>query len=126
MVHAAPLFVHLLRIDFRRQVLHQDLDARLVLVVAAAMQVVDPQRGLQIGQQVLPFDEGVDQLADDGRAAHAAADPDAETELAVALDRLQADVVHADRRAVLHRAADRDLELARQEGEFGVSEITNP
>src|SRR5690606_17516815 len=54
-----PLFVDLPGVDFRRQVLDQDLDARLEFVVAPAVHVVDPQRGLQVGEQVLPFDERV-------------------------------------------------------------------
>ncbi|MCY1245377.1 hypothetical protein D9M72_585250 [compost metagenome] len=41
--------------DFRRQRPHQDLDPRLVLVVATAIAVVDPQDGVEVAQQVLPL-----------------------------------------------------------------------
>ena len=53
------------------------------------------------------------------RAPEAAADIDGEAELArlVAHD-LQADVVRLDHGAVVRRAVDRDLELARQEREL--------
>ena len=58
-------------------------------------------------------------MADDRRAAQAAADDDAEADLArVVAHRLQADVVDEDRGAIARRAGDRDLELARQEREF--------
>ncbi len=82
------------------------------------MQVVDAQRGLQVGQQVLPGDEGVDQLADHRRSAHAATDPDLEAGLAVLFNGLQPDVMDANRGPVRLRATDGNLELARQEGEL--------
>jgi hypothetical protein len=59
--------------------------------------------------------------ADDRRAAHAAAHQHLEADLAGGvLQQLQADVVPGDGGAVLVRAGDGDLELARQEGEFRV------
>ena len=100
---------------------HQDLDARLVLVVAPAVQIVDAQDGLQVAQQVGLGQVVADQLGDDGRAALAAADIDGKAEAAVgeALQ-LQADVVHLDGGAVVLGGRHGDLELARQEAELGV------
>ncbi len=120
-LEVGPFGLDLLGEDFRGQRLDQDLDARLVLVVAAAIAVVHAQDGVQVGQQVLPRQEFIDEVADDRGTAQAAADRDAEAQLAgVVLHRLQADVVHLDGGAVAHGAVDGDLELARQVGEFGV------
>ncbi len=116
-----PLGVDALGEHFRRQRLDQDLDARLELVVAAAVTVVNPQDGIEVAQQVLPRQEFVDEAADDRRPAEAATDRNAEAQLAcIVLHRFQADIVHFDRSAIAHCAVDGDLELARQEGEFGV------
>ncbi len=63
--------------------------------------------------------EAVDQLGDHGRAPQTAADPDFPADLALAIGRgLEANVVEADGRAVVPRAGDGDLELARQIREF--------
>ena len=100
---------------------HQDLDARLVLVVAPAVQIVDAQDGLQVAQQVGLGQVVADQLGDDRRAALAAADVDGEAEAAVGEPlQLQADVVHLDGGAVVLGRGHRDLELARQEAELRV------
>ena len=101
--------------------MHQDLDARLVLVVAPALQIVDAQDGLQVAQQVGLGQLVADQLGDDGRAALAAADVDGKAQAAAgeALQ-LQADVVHLDGGAVVLGRRHRDLELARQEAELRV------
>ena len=64
-----PFFLDLLRKHRRREFLHQDLDTRLVLVVAAAVAVVHAQHGVKIAQQVLPGQEFTDEVTDDGRAA---------------------------------------------------------
>ena len=73
----------------------------------------------------------LEDVPDDGGAAHATAHDDAETDvtprrgavragsLRIA-HRLQPDVVEEDGGAIGLRAVHRDLELARQEGEFGV------
>eukprot|EP01022_Parablepharisma_sp_SALTPOND_P026560 TRINITY_DN643_c0_g3_i1.p1 TRINITY_DN643_c0_g3~~TRINITY_DN643_c0_g3_i1.p1 ORF type:complete len:1321 (+),score=447.37 TRINITY_DN643_c0_g3_i1:3726-7688(+) len=101
--------------------LDQDLDARLVHVVAAAVLVVDAQDGFQVGHGVLPGQEVADDAAQDGRAAHAAADQHAEAHFAgFVLEHVQADVMHGSGGAVFGGAADGDLELARQVGELGV------
>jgi hypothetical protein len=101
--------------------LDEDLDARLVEVVAPAGEVVDAHDGLDVDEDLLPRHEGVDLHARDGRAAHAAADEDLEADLAgrVLLE-LQADVMPADGGAVFRSTADGDLELARQVRELGV------
>jgi hypothetical protein len=100
---------------------HQDLDARLVLVVAAAELVVHAHDRFRVGQQVLPGHEIVDDAAQDRGAAHAAADHELEADFAArCMHGGQADVVHGDRGAVLDGAVDGDLELARQGDEFGV------
>ena len=101
--------------------LHQDLDARLVLVVAPAGQVVGADHGLDVVEQLVPGQELAHHAADDRRAAHAAAHLDGETHLAgVVAQRLQANVVPGGGGAVFGGAVEGDLELARQEGELGV------
>jgi hypothetical protein len=101
--------------------LHQDLDARLVDVVAAAVAVVDPDHRFEVIHDLLPRQELAQHGADDGRAAHAAAHLHAEAEFAgLVLHHMQAHVVPAGGGAVFGGAGDGDLELARQEGELGV------
>ena len=102
---------------------HEDFYARLVLVVAPALEIVDAQDRLDIAEQVTFGQEVAHLAADEGRAAETAADIDGKAELArlVAHD-LKADVVHLDHRAVVRRAVDRDLELARQEENSGWSD----
>ncbi len=99
--------------------MHQDLDARLELVVAPALHIVDAQDRLDIAEQIALGQEFAHLAADERRPAEAAADIDGEADLAriVAHD-LEADVMRLDHRAVVRRAVDRDLELARQEREF--------
>jgi hypothetical protein len=61
------------------------------------------------------------QLAEDRRAAQAATDKDPEADFAVVVaDQVEADVVRTNHRAIIGRGIDRDLELARQESEFGM------
>ena len=99
--------------------MHQDLDARLVDVVAAAVLVVDAQDRLDIAQEIAAVHERLDGLGDERRAAEAAADQHLEAGLAVGiLVQAQADVVDLDRGAVVLGCGDRDLELARQEREL--------
>ena len=99
---ALPLLLHLRGEGGGADLVHEDLDARLVLVVAPALQIVDAQDGLQVAEQVGLGQIVADQLGDDGRAALAAADVDCEAQPAVgeALQ-LQADVVHLDGGAVV-------------------------
>ena len=99
--------------------MNQDLDARLVDVVAAAVLVVDAQDRLDVAQQIALGQERLDGLADERRAPEPAADDDFEAGLARAVAvQPQADVVHAHRGAVVRRGRHRDLELARQKREF--------
>ena len=101
--------------------MHQDLDPGLVEIVAAAVAVVDAQRRLEIGQQLVLRQERAQRLADHRRAAEAAAHDHLETDLArIVAPQTQADVVHAHGGAIVRRSSDGDLELAWQEGEFGM------
>ena len=60
-------------------------------------------------------------MRDHRGAALATAHIDGKTSLALVVpDELIADVMHLDRRAVLRRAGEGELELARQIGEFRV------
>gem|GEM_PF-4960793 len=70
---------------------------------------------------MLPGQPVADLQAEDRRAPQAAADYHPQEHLAVAgTVKIEADVMHHDRRAVLLGRADGDLELARQEQEFRV------
>ncbi len=100
--------------------MHGDLDPRFVFIIAAAQQVVDRDDGLERRQQVFGADEVIKHLADHRGPAKATADDDLIADLAVFLDDLQADIMGLDHRTVMGRARDSDLELARQELEFGV------
>ena len=103
------------------ELIDEDLDARLVNVVAAAVKIVNAQDRLDVGEEMLLGEKGADLLSDIGRAAHAAADEHAKAVLPVrpAHD-LEADVVEGDGRAILGGTRDRDLELARQPAELRV------
>ena len=84
------------------ELVHQDLDAGLVDVVAAAVLVVDAQDRLDIAEQVAARHERLDGLADERRAAEAAADQHLEAGLAGRVPvQAQADVVNLDRGAVM-------------------------
>ncbi len=99
--------------------MHQDLDARLVLVVATAIEVVNAQDRFRIGQKIGLRQEVAHLAADHRRAAETAADEDDKARLAlVVAGQLQADIVDLHGGAVVRRAGDRDLELARQEREL--------
>ena len=101
------------------ELVHQDLDAGLVDVVAAAVLVVDAQDRLDIAQQIAAGHERLYGLADERRAAEPAADQHLETGLAFGVFvQAQADIVHLDRGAIMRRSGDREFELARQEREF--------
>jgi hypothetical protein len=69
-----PFVLDLAGEAFEGEVLHQDLDARLVLVVAPAVAVVDPQDGLEVVEELLAGQEVLEQPADHRRAPEAAAD----------------------------------------------------
>ena len=100
-------------------VVDEDLDARLVDVVAAAVLIVEPQHRLDIAQHVALGQERLDRLGDERRAAKPAADHHFEADLARAVAvQAQAEIVDLDRGAVVLGRGDRDLELARQELKF--------
>src|SRR5579871_3601139 len=114
-----PFRFHLLEESGGTERFHQYLDARLVDVVASPVAVVDPQDRLQVSEQVRQRQELADHRADDRRTSEAPADPDGEADVAAVIaPQLQADVVYLGGRPVLRRAGHRDLELARQVGEF--------
>lgn len=113
--------VDFLREDFRGQGLDEDLDPRLVLVVATAVAVINPQDGVEVAQQVLPRQELIDERAHHRGTAQAATDQHTETQFARSVvHRLEADVMDFDGRTVGRRTVDGDLELARQVSEFRV------
>jgi hypothetical protein len=108
--------------DLRRaHLVDQDLDARLVLVVPSAFEVVDAEDGLAVGEQVGLREEVAHLPRHHRRPSLAAADPDREAERArgVALE-VEADVMHLDGGAVARRGGHRHLELPRQERELRV------
>jgi len=101
--------------------MHQDLDARLVDIVAPAVLVVDAHDRFDVAQEVALGQERLDGLADERRAAEPATDDDLEAGVACTVPvQPQADVVNLDGGAVMRRRGQCDLELARQEGEFGM------
>ena len=115
------VFVHLLAEGLQPDRGDQDLDPRLMDIVAPSQEVPRPQYGGQIGQQVRSRNRRGDLLADMGQPPLPAADEDAEGGPAVfAAHDLQPHVMGADRRPILLGADDRDLELARQEAELRV------
>src|SRR5882762_169225 len=101
--------------------LNQDLDARLVDVVAPPVAVVDPQDSLDIREQVTPGQKFADDKPDRRCAAQASADQHPKPDFALLVpDRVQADVVHRDRGAIRLGAVHGELELARQIRELGM------
>src|SRR4029079_14138876 len=92
-----PLFVDFLGELVDAELMDQDLDARLVDVVAAAVLVVDAHDRLAIAQDVTAVHELLDGLGNEGRAAETAADQHLEAEFAlVVLVEPKADVVDLD------------------------------
>jgi hypothetical protein len=123
---AAALQMRPLRLDLvakalRAALLHQDLDAGLVDVVAPPVAVVDTQDGFKVGEKMRPRQEFADHVANHRRPAESAADDHPKTGLArLVFLRVQPDVVHEGGRAIIGRAVHGDLELARQEAELGM------
>ena len=101
--------------------LDQNLDACLVQVVPAAPSVVDADHGFEVIHDLVPRQELADLRAHHRGSAHAAAHQHLEAHVTRRVfDHLQAHVVPANGGAVFCGAGDGDLELARQESEFGV------
>ncbi len=97
----------------------QYLDARLILVIAPAQHVIDPQDCLQIGQQIVPGHKVTDRFGNEGGSPLAATDHDFEACFTgvIFLNR-QANIVYAYGGTVIGRTGDGNLEFARQEGKF--------
>ncbi len=101
--------------------LHQDLDASLVNVVAAAVAVVHAQRRFEVREQILQRQELTQHRADDRRATEAATDEHRESDAAVRIAlHVQADVVDFGSGTIVRRTGHGDLEFARQVRELGV------
>src|SRR4029450_13097545 len=101
------------------ELVDEDLDARLVEVVAAPIEIVHAQDRLDVGEQVPLLQERANLETDIRRATHASADKHAEPILTVrALHDLQSDVVEQDGSAIFGGASDGEFELARQPTEF--------
>ena len=99
----------------------EDLDARLVDIVASSVLVIDAHHRLEIGKQVLGRNAIANKVPDDGCAPLSTPHPDVE-DIApvVAATDGDPDVMHLQRRAILRRGGDRDLELAGQVGKLRV------
>ena len=110
----------LARVFLLAQLVDEDFDARLVLVVAPAIAVVDAKAGLGVGDELIERHKVADHGRDHGCASHTAAGKEARTDCAVLLNNLNADIVQPHRGAVALRSDHADLELARQVGEFRV------
>src|SRR5206468_10250776 len=78
-----PFGIDFLAEFLRAALLHQDLDARLVDVVAPPVAVVHAQYGLDIRKKVTPGQEFADDESDRRRAAQTPADEHAEPHLAL-------------------------------------------
>src|SRR4051812_9954505 len=101
--------------------LDEYLDSRAILVVAAAVAVVDAQYRFEVSQQMLPRDEFAHDRADQRCAPETAACQHAKPDLpALVAQRLNADVMDLNRCPVGFCAAHRNFELARQVSELGM------
>ena len=117
----APHRVHFFAERVYAEIVHQNLDARAVFVVAPTVEIVDAQNRLQIRRQVRAVQRFPNDFSDDRRAPHAAADQHAKMRSPGRIVmQAQSDVVPPHRRAVGARAADRDLKFARQPVKFRV------
>ena len=116
-----PFLLDLATELLRAELMDENLDAGLVDIVAPAVLIVGAQDRFDIAEKIALRQERLDGLGDERRSAEPAADHDLEAGLAGAIAmHPQPDIVHLHRRAVVRRCRERDLELARQEGEFRV------
>ena len=114
-----PFFFDLTREFDDADRLDENLDARLVGIVAATVAVEYANQGLAVSQQMPPRQELAHHLADHRRAAKSATGIDLESGFTGGvLHDLQAEVMDLDCGTVFPRARNRNLELARQVGEF--------
>src|SRR5690349_2390345 len=106
---------------FDAQCLDQDLDPRLVLVIPAAMAVIDTKDRFNIGQQMLPWQIFPQLRIEDRRASQATSREHAQYLLARRVPvQINTDIMHPYRSAVLPRGGYGDLELPGQIGELGI------
>ena len=112
------LFLNLADIFRLAELRDQDLDARLVLVVAPAIPVVDAHDRLEIVEDLRFGHERIHQRRNMRRAPLPAADMHFEAHLSVLPADMQPHIVDADRGPVMLGRRHRNLELARQESEF--------
>src|SRR5690606_23279772 len=100
---------------------YQNLDTRLVFVVATAFAVVHTQNGVQITQQMFFWQETADFATNNRGAAEATTDQYFKTSFTLFVAyQVQANIVNLGSCLVTTGAADCNLELARQEGKFRV------
>src|SRR5690606_9670386 len=98
---ALPVGLDLLADDFGAGLVDENLDARLVLVVPAALEIVDAENGLHVAEEVLFRQEVADLVGDHRRPAEAAADIHGKTDFAVRpAPGVDADVMDLHRGAV--------------------------
>ena len=120
-VHASQLRPHLVAVVLEPQLFNQNLDPGLVFVIAAAVQVVDAQHGVEQRQQVGQGHGLFEQYGDPRCPALTATDIEVEDGVAAVVGLgPDADVVELHRGAVFGGAGDGKLELARQKREFRV------
>ena len=80
-----PFLFHLAGEFFRAELMHEDLDARLVDIVAPAVLIVGAQDRLDVAEQIALRQERLDGLADERRAPEPAPDDHLEAGLAGAI-----------------------------------------
>ena len=101
------------------QLLDQNLDARLVQIVAATEAVIDAEYCLKVGKEVFTRQVFANDVAENRRAPQSTADENAEAHFTcIVAHRMHTDVVKQRTDAVLPGTVHRDLELARQIGKF--------
>src|ERR1700731_2066766 len=107
--------------DVRALLVDENFYTRLEFIVAPSFEIIDPENGIGVGEEIGLRQEVADLMRDQGGAAQTAADVYGKADLAGGiLDDLIADVVHPYRGTILGGAIDRDLELARQKRIFGM------
>ena len=114
-----PFGVDLLGKSLGAELVYQDLDARLVDVVAATERIVGAQNRFDVADDIALMQKRLDGLGQEWCAPKAAADHHLEADFAGAVAvQPQRHVVDRQGGAIVAGGADRDLEFARQEREF--------
>ena len=97
-----PFFFDLARKALNTEFAHENLDAGLVLVVAAAVAVVHAQDRLDVGKHVLPRQVFAQQRIEDWRAPESTAGENAQHQLTIGVTvHIDADIVHTHGSPVL-------------------------